>query len=435
MSKLKRMIAILLFALGITMFTYAGDVTVTAITAQQRYPWNGKVDIAVTLSGASNDVAKAECTFAATNCATPAALATAHIAEAGMMSGSGTTWTRRFVWDATEDVGEVKIADVAFYVEAKALLGGVQLWENGPYWAECNVGATKPEEYGYYFWWGGTMGYERNPNYVGWVLHGTGERFSFSFGNCSTYRKNKSELELAGYIDSTGNLASARDAAMVYLGAPWRMPAEAEWSALINNCTTAWVTRNGVTGWLVTGKAAYALRSIFLPAAGLGYDYNLNDFGSYGYYWSSSPGSVSSECACYLYFYSGYSGLRSNYSPRYSGMSVRPLRGFANDVPSAATTHLALDMASGTRTAVARETIRYGATWETTASGATAEVSVNGVVVTNAIGSGTFEWTPTRNGILSFVTPTSLPCPTSGTHWKVRRRAIPTAARTCSGAS
>ena len=23
--------------------------------------------------------------------------------------------------------------------------------ENGPYWAECNVGATKPEEYGYYF--------------------------------------------------------------------------------------------------------------------------------------------------------------------------------------------------------------------------------------------------------------------------------------------
>ena len=23
----------------------------------------------------------------------------------------------------------------------------VQLWEGGPYWAECNVGATKPEEY------------------------------------------------------------------------------------------------------------------------------------------------------------------------------------------------------------------------------------------------------------------------------------------------
>ncbi len=40
-------------------------------------------------------------------------------------------------------------------------LGGVQLWVNGPYWAECNVGAITPEEYGYYFWWGDTVGYKR----------------------------------------------------------------------------------------------------------------------------------------------------------------------------------------------------------------------------------------------------------------------------------
>ena len=40
--------------------------------------------------------------------------------------------------------------------------GGVQLWENGPYWAECNVGAARPEESGYYFWWGDTVGYTRD---------------------------------------------------------------------------------------------------------------------------------------------------------------------------------------------------------------------------------------------------------------------------------
>ena len=40
-------------------------------------------------------------------------------------------------------------------------LVGVQLWEGGPYWAECNVGAITPEEYGYYFWWGDTVGYKR----------------------------------------------------------------------------------------------------------------------------------------------------------------------------------------------------------------------------------------------------------------------------------
>lgn len=38
-----------------------GEVTATAVTAQQRYPWNGMVDVAVTLSGASNEVARAQC--------------------------------------------------------------------------------------------------------------------------------------------------------------------------------------------------------------------------------------------------------------------------------------------------------------------------------------------------------------------------------------
>ena len=32
----------------------------------------------------------------------------------------------------------------------------VQLWEDGPYWADTNIGAEKPEDYGFYFWWGDT---------------------------------------------------------------------------------------------------------------------------------------------------------------------------------------------------------------------------------------------------------------------------------------
>lgn len=142
----------------------AAKPVATSVTARQRYPWNGKVDIVVTFSGASNDVAKAACVFAATNSATKAALAMAHVTDAGTISGSGATWTRRYVWDAAADLGEVKIADVVLAAEATPLgvvQGCVQLWEGGPYWAECNVGATKPEEYGYYFWWGDTVGYAR----------------------------------------------------------------------------------------------------------------------------------------------------------------------------------------------------------------------------------------------------------------------------------
>lgn len=52
----------------------AGEVSVMGVTARQRYPWNGVVDIAVTFSGTSNDVGETICTFAATNGVQNAAL-------------------------------------------------------------------------------------------------------------------------------------------------------------------------------------------------------------------------------------------------------------------------------------------------------------------------------------------------------------------------
>jgi len=105
------------------------------------------------------------------------------------------------------------------------------------------------------------------------------------------------------------------------------MPTDAEFSALMGNCTTKWITINGVSGQLVTGKGAYADRSIFLPAAGGGLDSSLCSPGSLGYFWSSTPNSGNSYYAWYLYFYSSYFIRRNNF--RYYGQSVRPVRGFA----------------------------------------------------------------------------------------------------------
>ena len=211
-------------------------------------------------------------------------------------------------------------------------LGGVQLWENGPYWAECNVGASKPEEYGYYFWWGDTVGYTNTGS--GWisVKDGTSISFGDSDTSLSTYGKDNSALLSAGYIDETGNLVAAYDAATAHLGSSWRMPTDAEVSALVNNCTTTWITTNGVYGRLVTGKGNYVNRSIFLPAAGYGDDSALYDVGSYGSYWSSTlytPYSGSSVYAWFLDFYSSYNYFRWYYGVRCSGRSVRPVRGFA----------------------------------------------------------------------------------------------------------
>lgn len=225
------------------------------------------------------------------------------------------------------DGEETAVSGEGFVPQPEPELGGVQLWENGPYWAECNVGATKPEEYGYYFWWGDTVGYARNDSDTGWVSSRTGASFSFSSGNCPTYGKTTAQLQSAGYIDATGNLVAKYDAATAHLGAPWRMPTDAEFAALINNCTTTWTTRNGVYGRLVTGKGAFSTKSIFLPAAGNGRDSYLHSLGLYGDYWSSTPGS-GSYYAWVLYFDSK-NFYRDDYGYRHYGVPVRPLRGFA----------------------------------------------------------------------------------------------------------
>ncbi len=229
---------------------------------------------------------------------------------------------------------------VATVDASKSQREGVQLWAGGPYWAECNVGATKPEGYGYYFWWGDTVGYTQSggrwdgDSYVyGTWVSSAGKRmanspFTESRSSCPTWGRENSELRSAGYIDSKGNLVAAHDAATAHWGSPWRMPTDAEFSALRNKCTTKWTTRNGVYGRLVTGNGAYADRSIFLPAAGFG-DYSNHILpGSRGLYWSSTPDSGNPYFTWFLSFSSGSIYLGgSQYEPhRWFGMSVRPVR-------------------------------------------------------------------------------------------------------------
>jgi hypothetical protein len=252
------------------------------------------------------------------------------VVESSDVAGATATATRPL--DAT---GRTEFAQGAapsrFYRLAASEAGGVQLWENGPYWAECNVGAEKPEDYGYYFWWGDTVGYTITAS--GWSSVKDGTIISFtSVGTATaTYRKDNSALLSEGYIDETGNLAAAHDAATAHLGAPWRMPTNAEFIELHDNCNTEWTTRNGVYGALVTGKGYYADRSIFLPAAGCGYyegldnaDPNGNNADSYGFYWSSTPDSDNSSYAWRLHFY--WLTFRQDYIYRYLGESVRPVR-------------------------------------------------------------------------------------------------------------
>lgn len=333
--------------------------TISNVTAKQHNPWSGLVDVVVTVQGTSNDVVNAEWNFSATNGATKETIPVKHIMRNGFDSEPESVWVCKFVWKAKTDVGAVKIDDIVLAVDAKfpvgsQFLGGVQLWENGPYWAECNVGATKPEEYGYYFWWGDTIGYKRNSTNSGWVSVKDSSSFSFSTENCSTWNKSNSQLRSSGYADAAGNLAGAYDAATAHLGAPWRMPTYEEFGALVGSCTTKWVVRNGIPGQLVTGTGSYSSKSIFFPAAGYctGDEYYCDGaHGDYsqGWYWSSTPYSNSSRYVWFLDFY--MSGFTRDYfdRDRFQGLPVRPCRGFADDgfiSADAVTTHLSIDCTS-----------------------------------------------------------------------------------------
>ena len=205
-----------------------------------------------------------------------------------------------------------------------ALRRKVQLWKDGPYWAETNIGAAKPWESGCYFWWGDTVGYKYE-NGAWMASDGTAPRFPFNEKNIPTCGKDNSTLQREGWITADGVLMPAHDAAHVKWDGDWRMPTDQELTNLCKRCDWAWTAMNGMKGYTVRGRGDYYSASIFLPATGYGYGTSLSNAGSYGDYWSSVPNSDGSN-AWYLNFNSSSHGTNSYY--RSYGRSVRPVQGF-----------------------------------------------------------------------------------------------------------
>ena len=171
---------------------------------------------------------------------------------------------------------------------------------SGTKWACCNVGASKPEEYGGYYAWGET----KTKSYY------DGETYQY-------YNSNTGLVNIGSDIAGT-----SYDAATSNWGAPWRMPTSAQIQELLNNTTSQWTTQNGVYGRKFTGRNG---GTVFLPAAGNRWDVypSLDVEGSLGEYWSSSF-NESLGSAYGLGFDSGSAYWSNNF--RISGFSVRPVR-------------------------------------------------------------------------------------------------------------
>lgn len=141
-------------------------------------------------------------------------------------------------------------------------------------WATCNVGATKPEEYGKYFAWGEIVSKE----YYDWST------YKWCNGSQTTLTKYCIDADY-GQIDNKTTLEPSDDVATAQWGGSWRMPNVEEMNELCEKCTWRWTTENGVQGYIVTSKNG---NSIFLPAAGSMYNTSLIDLNKSGEYWTST---------------------------------------------------------------------------------------------------------------------------------------------------
>ena len=198
---------------------------------------------------------------------------------------------------------------------------------SGTLWATCNVGASKPEEYGDYFAWGETKPKETyNWSNYKWMNVGQSD-----FVQINKYTVEDNETNACWYSgstfigDSKTELDLEDDAATVNWGNDWCMPSFYQIKELYNpNYTiTECITQNGINGQKLTSKKNGNF--IFLPSAGVRDDGQLCNLDSFGYYWSRNVNSGYSESALMLSLGLGY--FETDLAVvRYKGQSVRPVR-------------------------------------------------------------------------------------------------------------
>lgn len=166
-------------------------------------------------------------------------------------------------------------------------------------WATCNVGATKPEDFGGYYAWGETS-----------------EKSTYTW-NTYSYGTYMNEVNIGSDIKGT-----RYDVANKKWGSKWRMPTRKEFSELYTNCTIKKVTLNSVDGYQFTANNG---NSIFIPIAGYKDKSGLNK----GFhYWSSNLGSADPGRAYYLLVTSNrYNEIKYDVlsEARMAGLPIRPV--------------------------------------------------------------------------------------------------------------
>lgn len=170
---------------------------------------------------------------------------------------------------------------------------------SGTKWANMNVGATKPEEYGGYFAYGET---EEKELYI-----------------ADTYKepvKTGDEYK-EGYWPLESILYTQYDVAHVKWGGTWHLPTVEQWVELRDNTSTKWSQLNGVNGCQVKSKRNG--KSIFLPATGYRQRSSVKYVSTMVCCWAEWFQFCYEEKSFMLYM------LNNDSAQKYNGFPVRPV--------------------------------------------------------------------------------------------------------------
>lgn len=193
---------------------------------------------------------------------------------------------------------------------------------SGTLWAKCNVGANNETDYGMYFAWGETQGYT-----------GITSSKQFSWDDYVYYQNE----DMTKYNDNDGlvTLEASDDAASVAMGGEWHMPSTNQLRELTAYTNSEWTTLNGVSGYKFTSQSDNT-KYIFVPAAGVCINSELDVVGEVGVVWSQSVYDGNVWKACFMGFESEGMGVSGDY--RRNGFSVRGVLGESDYAPKAGST-------------------------------------------------------------------------------------------------
>lgn len=247
----------------------------------------------------------------------------AEVTSAGGVAAVG-RGTCTITCTAQDGSGVTAICEVTVYRDESGTIDGRDYVDldlpSGTLWATCNVGATSPEDYGDYFAWGETEGFDSGKTTFNWSTYkwcNGSEDTMTKYCSNSTYGNN-------GFTDNLAELEPEDDAAYVSWGTNWRMPSYDQCDELMNRryTTTETATENGVNGIRITSKTNG--NSIFLPAAGQRLNSTLFSTGDCFYYWSRTVQKTRYSYNAYFLYY--YSAFVLTVTDRYYGQPVRPVR-------------------------------------------------------------------------------------------------------------